>query len=146
MKIREAGSRLAFAVGDMDEARKFFESVLGAEFGPVEDVSEFQFRYRPFRLGGMSMQLMEPYDPESVISHFLMKRGHGFHHLSIEVDDLDAAVAELGERGIRVASRHEYDEPHEGRRWSDAFIHPSDACGVLVQLVQRRGSGDESNS
>ena len=146
MKIREAGSRLAFAVGDMDEARKFFESVLGAEFGPVEDVSEFQFRYRPFQLGGVSMQLMEPYDPASVISHFLMKRGHGFHHLSIEVDDLEAAVAELGERGIRVVSRHDYAEPHEGRRWTDAFIHPSDACGVLVQLVHTRESGDEPKS
>ena len=68
--------------------------MLGAEVRlGTENVKEFHFEYQPFRLGGADMQLMSPYDPSSVVSHFLMKRGQGFHHVTLEVDDLDDAVA-----------------------------------------------------
>lgn len=137
MKLTGGSSRIAFAVGDLDEARHFFEDTLGAEFDEVEDVREFQFRYQPFRLGGAEMQLMSAYAPESVIAHYVMKHGPGFHHLTLEVDDLDAVVRELEAKNVRIASRHRYEEPHEGQHWKDAFIHPRDAFGVLVQLVER---------
>lgn len=137
MKIIDQKSRIAFAVGDLDKARSFFQDVLGAEFESPQDVREFHFKYQPFRLGGTHMQLISPYDPTSVVSHFLMKRGQGFHHVTLEVENLDEAVQELEAKGITIASRHTYEEPLEGRRWKDAFIHPQDALGVLVQLVQR---------
>lgn len=137
MNVIDEKSRVAFAVGDLDEARAFFQDVLGAEFGSVQDVEEFQFKYQPFRLGGAEMQLMCPYDPSSVVSHFLMKRGQGFHHVTLAVEDLDDAVAELEAKGVKIASRHRYRQRLEGGSWTDAFIHPQDAFGVLVQLVQR---------
>lgn len=139
MNIIDKKTRLAFAVGDLDKARAFFQDVLGAEFDAVESVNEFHFDYQPFRLGGAPMQLMSPTEPSSVVSHFLMKRGQGFHHVTFEVDDLDDAISELEAKGVRVASRHTYQEPLEGTTWKDAFIHPKDAFGVLVQLVQRTG-------
>lgn len=138
MNVIDQRSRIAFAVGDLEKARAFFEDVLGAEFGDEQDVKEFQFKYQPFRLGGAEMQLMSPYDPSSVVSHFLMKRGQGFHHVTLEVENVDDAVRELEAKGIHVASRHEYQEELEGRSWKDAFIHPRDAFGVLVQLIQRK--------
>ncbi len=137
MNVIDTKTRVAFAVGDLDSAREFFQDVLGAEFDPVQNVKEFHFRYQPFRLGGSEMQLMCPYDPSSVISHFLMKRGQGFHHVTLEVEDLDEAVRELAAKGVNVASRHRYQEELEGSSWKDAFIHPRDAFGVLVQLIQK---------
>ena len=137
MKVIDSKTRTAFAVGDLEQARAFFQDVLGAEFDSVEDVKEFQFKYQPFRLGGAEMQLMCPYDPASVVSHFLMKRGQGFHHVTIEVEDVDEAVRELEAKGVNVASRHNYQEELEGSSWKDAFIHPKDAFGVLVQLIQK---------
>lgn len=137
MNVIDTKTRVAFAVGDLDSAREFFQDVLGAEFDSVQDVEEFHFRYQPFRLGGNEMQLMCPNDPSSVISHFLMKRGQGFHHLTFEVEDLDEAVRELEAKGVKVASRHRYEEELEGSSWKDAFIHPQDAFGVLVQLIQK---------
>ena len=137
MNVIDTKTRIAFAVGDLDQARAFFQDVLGAEFDSVQDVEEFQFKYQPFRLGGTNMQLMCPYDPSSVVSHFLMKRGQGFHHVTIVVEDVDEAVRELEAKGVGVASRHRYREPLEGSSWKDAFIHPRDAFGVLVQLIQK---------
>lgn len=137
MNVIDRKARIAFAVGDLDKARSFFQDVLGAEFGSSQDVEEFKFKYQPFRLGGAEMQLMCPYDPSSVVSHFLMKRGQGFHHITLEVEDLDRAIEELEEKGVTVASHHRYGEQLEGASWKDAFIHPRDAFGVLVQLIQK---------
>lgn len=138
MSIIKKFDRISFAVGDLDKTRSFFEDVLGAEFGVIEELEEFKFRSQPFTLGGAPMQLVSPYDPTSVISHFLMKRGQGFHHIAFEVDDLDAAVESLEKKGVAVVSRHDYSPPREGHRVREAFIHPEDAPDILVQLVEKR--------
>jgi methylmalonyl-CoA/ethylmalonyl-CoA epimerase len=143
MNVIDKKTRVAFAVGDLEKARAFFEDVLGARFDPVQDVKEFHFEYQPFRVGGTEMQLMSPYDQSSVVSHFLMNRGQGFHHVTFEVADLDGAVRELEAKGIRIASRHAYEEPLEGSSWKDAFIHPRDAFGVLIQLIQKTQKSEE---
>jgi methylmalonyl-CoA/ethylmalonyl-CoA epimerase len=130
--------RISFAVGDLDKARAFFEQALGAEFGDVEDVAEFKFKSQPFTLGGQTLQLVSPYETTSAISHFLMKRGPGFHHVTFEVADLDEVVAGLEAKGIAVASRHDYAEPREGLRMREAFVHPEDTPDLLVQLVEKK--------
>lgn len=131
--------RISFAVGDLDEARSFFEKAFDAEFREVEDVKEFKFRSQLFTLGGATLQLVSPYDTTSALSHFLMKHGPGFHHVTFEVDDLDGAVAELEAKGVAVASRHDYAEPREGRRVREAFLHPESTPNLLIQLVERSG-------
>ena len=138
MSIIQSVSRISFAVGDLDKARAFFENVLGATFGPIEVVEDFHFRYQPFMLGGVEMQLLCPMDPQSVISRFLMKRQQGFHHVTCDVRDLDEAIAELKAKGIDVTSRHDYQKTFEGYRIREAFIHPKDAFGILFHLVERK--------
>lgn len=128
---------VSFAVGDLDEARAFFEQALGAEFGDVVDVAEFKFKSQAFTLGGQALQLVSPTDSTSVISHFLMKRGAGFHHVTFEVDDLDDVVAGLEAKGIAIASRHDYQEPRVGRRLREVFVHPENTPDLLIQLVER---------
>lgn len=132
--------RIAFAVGDLDEARRFMEDVLGGVAGPVDDVREFKFRYQTFELGGQQLELLCPYDPSSVLSHFLMKQSQGFHHLSCEVDSLDDAISELEAKGLEVVSRHRYEEILEGFQWEGAFLHPKDAFGILIHLVQKKAA------
>ena len=140
MSFVKAVDRVAIAVHDLERARSFFENVFGARFEPVEDVEDMKFRYLPFSVGGSKMELLCPYDPSSVIARFLEKRGEGVHHVSFEVDDLDAAIAELKKKGIDIAYRHHYapEVTFEGYHWEEAFIHPKDAFGVLIHILQKR--------
>ncbi len=143
MEFVKAVDRVAIAVGDLEKARDFFEKAFGARFEPVEDVRDMKFRYQPFTVGGFKMELLCPYDSSSVIAKFLENRGEGVHHISFEVEDLDAAIAELKDKGIGIAYRHRY-APHvnfEGFHWEEAFIHPKDAFGVLIHIAQKRKVG-----
>ncbi|HSF20164.1 MAG TPA: VOC family protein [Vicinamibacteria bacterium] len=134
MGIVKRVDRVAFAVGDLDAAREFFGNVLGADFGPVQDVEAFKFRCQPFELGSYRMELVAPYDATSPLSHFLMKHSQGFHHLTCEVEDIHEAVKALEQRGIEVTSRKHHDD--EGIPKEEVFIEPRHAFGVLIQLVQ----------
>jgi methylmalonyl-CoA/ethylmalonyl-CoA epimerase len=140
MDFIKAVDRVAIAVGDLDQARSFYENAFGARFEPVEDVQDMKFRYQPFSVGGFKMELLCPYDSSSVIAKFLEKRGQGVHHISFEVEDLDVAIAELKDKGIEIAYRHHYapDVTFEGFHWEEAFIHPKDAFGVLIHIAQKR--------
>lgn len=140
MSFVKAIERVAIAVRDLDRARKFFQEVFGARFEPIEDVKDMKFRYQPFTLAGSKMELLCPYDPSSVIARFLENRGEGVHHVTFEVEDVDAAIAELESKGVSIAYRHRYaaDVHFEGYHWDEAFVHPKDAFGVLIHLAQKR--------
>lgn len=140
MSFVKSMERVAIAVNDLERARSFFETVFGASFEPIEDIKDMKFRYQPFTVGGSRLELLCPYDPSSTVARFLEKRGEGVHHISFEVDDLDAAIAELKEKGVEIAYRHHYapDVTFEGYHWEEAFIHPKDAFGVLIHILQKR--------
>lgn len=133
--------RIALAVADLDEAQRFFEGWFEAEFEPEEHIETMGIRYRPFTIGDSRMELLQPTRDDSPVAKFLASRGGpGIHHLTLEVDDLDAAIEALARRGGRIASRHEYQEGEtfEGYRWREAFVHPRDAFGVLIHLAEKR--------
>jgi len=133
--------RLALAVPDLDEAQAFFEGWFGAEFQPEEHIEDMGIRYRPFRLGESTLELLQSTRADSPVARFLDAHGGpGVHHITFEVDDLDAAVAELERRGGRVTSRHSYPPgvTFEGHVWREAFVHPRDAFGVLIHLAEKR--------
>jgi methylmalonyl-CoA/ethylmalonyl-CoA epimerase len=135
--------RVAIAVRSLDRARAFFERHFGAEFGPVEDVAVDGYRYIPFRIGGFTLELLEPYDPGSPIARFLERRGEGLYQISFTVDDVDAAAATLRAEGLTVLGPRTYatDVVLEGCRWKEAFVHPKDAHGVLIFLGERTPVG-----
>ena len=139
MSFVKAVDRVAIAVRDLEKARKFFGDVFGAGFEPEEDVTDMNFRYQPFTVGGFKMELLCPYDSESVIARFLENRGEGVHHISFETEDLDEAIAELKAKGIEIAYRHRYapEVTFEGCHWDEAFVHPKDAFGVLIHIAQK---------
>ncbi|MBW8012400.1 MAG: VOC family protein [Chloroflexi bacterium] len=133
--------RIALAVPDIDTAQDFFESWFGAIFEPEEYIEDMGIRYRPFTVGDSRMELLNPTHEDSPVAKFLKSNnGPGVHHITFEVEDLDAALEELEKRGGRIASRHTYKEDvtFEGFVWREAFIHPKDAFGVLIHLAEKK--------
>ena len=91
-------------------------------------------------VGSAQIQLMSPLDETSVIAKFLGKRGPGLQQLAYRVSDIDALSARLRADGVRLL----YDVPRRGTENSRInFIHPKDAGGVLVELVEAAADGHE---
>ncbi len=133
--------RVALAVPNLEKAQTFFENWFGANFQPEELIEDMGIRYRPFQIGDDQMELLEPTRDDSPVARFLKSNGGpGVHHITFEVDDLDAAIAELEQRGGRIAYRHTYGEgvTFEGKVWREAFVHPKDAFGVLIHLAEKK--------
>jgi methylmalonyl-CoA epimerase len=79
--------------------------------------------------------LLEATADDSPIAKYLGKRGPGLHHVALRVDDIRAALAELKSRGVRLID----EAPRPGAHGAlVAFVHPSSAHGVLVELIQRK--------
>lgn len=123
------------AVRDLDEAVAFYESTFGMRLVHRE-VNEEQGVVEAMLAVGDStscLQLLAPLTKESTIAAFIDKKGVGIQQMAYRVDDLDEVCATLTERGVRLL----YPEPKRGTAGSRInFIHPKDAGGVLVELVE----------
>jgi methylmalonyl-CoA/ethylmalonyl-CoA epimerase len=129
---------IGIAVSNLDEALAFYRDALGLEIEAPEDVASQKVRAHFISLDnsserGASLELLEATDPSSPIAKYLEKRGPGLHHITLRVDDITAALAQLKARGVRLLD----EAPRPGAHGSlVAFIHPSSAHGVLVELKQ----------
>ena len=124
---------IGIAVGDLDQSLAFFKDALGLELDAPEDVPAQRVRAHFLQAGEAAIELVEPTSDDSPIAKFITKRGAGIHHLALRVDDIVAALAELKAKGVRLID----EVPRPGAHNSlVAFIHPSSAHGVLVELKQ----------
>jgi methylmalonyl-CoA/ethylmalonyl-CoA epimerase len=128
------------AVADLDEAVAFYRDAYGMQVLHEETNEEQGVREAMVGVGdsGSCIQLLAPLSPESTIAKFLARSGPGMQQLAFRVDDIDEVSSVLRERGLRLL----YDAPKRGTSNSRVnFIHPKDAGGVLVELVEpARGS------
>lgn len=123
------------AVADVDEALAFYREALGLEVTGVETVASQQVRARFVAAGGAALELLEATADTSPIARFVARRGPGLHHVTLRVDDLAAALARLRAHGARLID----ETPRAGAEGAlVAFVHPSSAHGVLVELKQER--------
>jgi len=126
---------VGIAVADLDEAIDFYARVFGLrcvhqETNTDQGVREAMLALDP---GGAMIQLLAPTSPDSPIAKFLDRSGPGIQQLAYTVDDVEAAAAALRAQGLRVL----FDEPRTGTAGSRVnFVHPKDAGGVLVELVE----------
>jgi methylmalonyl-CoA/ethylmalonyl-CoA epimerase len=129
MKINHLG----IATKGIDEALKFWGDALGLENIHTEVVEDQKVRVAMLPIGESRIELLEPTSDDSPISKFLDKRGGGIHHIAVEVDDIEAALARLKSQGMRLID----ETPRVGAEGSlVAFVHPSSSGGVLLELVQ----------
>jgi len=124
---------VGIAVTDLDASLSFFRDALGLHVDPPEDVSSQRVRAQFVATGASSLELLQATAPDSPIAKFLARRGPGLHHITLKVDDIRAALTQLKQRNVRLID----DEPRAGAEGASvAFIHPSSAQGVLVELKQ----------
>ncbi len=128
---------IGVAVADLHEALAFYRDVLGLEIGPAEEVASQRVRATFVPVGDATIELLEATAPDSAIARFVARRGPGLHHITLRVDDIEAALSTLKARGARLID----ETPRPGAHGSlVAFVHPSSAHGVLVELVQVAGA------
>jgi methylmalonyl-CoA/ethylmalonyl-CoA epimerase len=126
---------VGIAVADLDQAAEFYERVFGMRVVHEEVNEEQGVREAMLAVGdsGDRVQLLAPLRPDSAIAKFLDRAGPGIQQLAYRVDDVRAVAAQLRAAGLRVL----YDEPRRGPAGSLVnFVHPKDAGGVLIELVQ----------
>jgi len=131
--VKATLDHIGIAVANLDEALAFYRDALGLEIEPAEEVASQRVRAHFVPVGGTALELLEGTAPDSPISKFVEKRGPGLHHITLRVDDIHAALAALKARGARLID----ETPRPGAHGAlVAFIHPSAAHGVLIELKQ----------
>jgi len=131
--MRVTLDHVGIAVKNLEEALAFFRDGLGLHVEVPEEVASQRIRAHFIPAGQAALELLESTSGDSVIARYVEKRGPGLHHITLRVDDVHAALDHLRARGVRLVD----EQPRPGAEGAMvAFIHPSAAHGVLVELKQ----------
>ena len=125
---------LGIAVDSIEQAKKLFHDILGLKFEGAETVEEQKVTTAFFPVGDSEVELLESTAPDGPIAKYLEKRGEGIQHIAFRVDNLEEALAELKDKGIRLID----ERPRKGAGGAKiAFLHPKSTHGVLIELSER---------
>jgi methylmalonyl-CoA/ethylmalonyl-CoA epimerase len=123
---------ISIAVSDLEKAKKFFLDGLGGRELFCAPSPSQKFRWTTIELGtSCLLELIDPVGEDGFLHRFIQTHGEGLHHITVQVNDIQEALRTLEERGIPTFG---FCEPLPG--WKEAFVHPKDAFGVLLQLAQ----------
>ena len=131
---------VGIAVRDLDATIEFYRRTFGMDVVHEETNEDQGVREAMLAVGdsGSCIQLLAPLSEDSPIGKFLAKNGEGIQQMAYGVDDIDAFSAHLREAGVRLL----YDTPKRGTANSRInFVHPKDAGGVLIELVEAAADG-----
>jgi methylmalonyl-CoA/ethylmalonyl-CoA epimerase len=132
---------IGIAVKDLTAALAFYRDALGLEIEAPEEVASQRVRAHFVPVGEAKLELLEATAADSPIAKYVDKRGPGLHHITLRVDDIEAALAQLKAHGAKLIDEH----PRPGAEGSlVAFVHPASAHGVLVELKQVAGAEPHS--
>lgn len=132
MKI-ERVDHIGIAVPSLDAAQPFWEHSLGLRFHGREVVADQQVTVAMGEAGETHIELLEPTDPASPIARFLEKNRPGIHHIALQVDNLEKALARLQAEGATLIDL----VPRQGAGGKRiAFVHPKSTSGVLLELCE----------
>jgi methylmalonyl-CoA/ethylmalonyl-CoA epimerase len=137
LKIKKI-DHVAVCVADIDQAAERWQKVFGLAPREREVVESQKTEAMLLPIGETSLELISPRGNEG-LARFLEKRGPGLHHLAIEVEGIEAAIALLASLGVPMIDQ----VPRRGARGHKvAFVHPKATGGVLVELVEPGGGGE----
>ena len=129
----ERVDHIGIAVENLADAVAVWEETLGLKVDEYETVEEQRVRVAKLEGGDDVIELLEPTDDESPIAKFLAKRGPGIHHICLAVDDIEATLARVKEKGLRLID----ETPCIGAGGARiAFVHPKSTSGVLIELSE----------
>jgi methylmalonyl-CoA/ethylmalonyl-CoA epimerase len=124
---------IAVVVDDIDTSLTFWRDALGMDMTHLEEVKEQESIVAFLPTGGSEVELVKPTTETSGVAKYLAKRGPGMHHICLEVDNLEEMLADMKAKGVKLIN----ETPTIGAGGKKiAFIHPSSANGVLVELYQ----------
>ncbi len=119
----------------MAAAKKYYEEVLGLSCYAVEEVKDQQVRTAFFKAGQTKIELLESTSPDGPVAKFIEKKGEGIHHIAFAVKNIEKALLETAEKGVRLIDR----QPRKGAEGLDiAFLHPKSTFGVLTELCENK--------
>jgi len=126
---------IGVAVSNLEEALKIYTDVLGLKLHGTEVVEEQKVRVAFMPVGDTEIELLESTDPEGPIAKFIEKRGEGIQHIAFRVDDIEEALEQMRQQGVRLID----EKPRYGAGGARiAFLHPKATGGVLVELCERK--------
>ena len=124
---------IAIAVKSLDEALSVYESLFGLKPSHIETVPDQGVKAALIPIGDGELELLEPIDPEGGVAKFIERRGEGFHHICLEVDNVDEELRSLAARGFDLIDK----AGRKGLAGKVGFIHPRAAAGVLIELAEK---------
>ncbi len=133
MKIKHI-DHIGIAVKSIEQAGRFYTEVLGLPLHATETVAEQKVTVAFIPITDSEVELLESTDPDGPVAKYIESRGEGIQHIAYRVENIDEALAELKEKGIRLID----SEARKGAGGARiAFIHPKETNGVLVELCER---------
>jgi len=125
---------IGVAAKGIDESVKFYTDILGLKLAGTEEVVEQKVRTAFLPVGESELEVLESTAPDGPVARYIDKNGEGIQHIALRVDDIEAALAELKEKGVRLID----EVPRRGAGGTKiAFLHPKATGGVLLELCQR---------
>ncbi len=125
---------IGIAVTSIEEARKYYEDVLGLECYSIEEVVDQKVKTAFFKIGQTKIELLEATSPESAVAKFIEKNGPGIHHIAYAVEDVNVALKEAEEKGISLIDK-------AGRSGAEGltigFLHPKTTGKVLTEFCSK---------
>lgn len=126
-------NHIAIVVDDLDQSLTFWRDALGLPLARTENNEDEGVAIGFLPVGDTEIELLQPTDPNNGIGRYLAKNGGGMHHICLEVDDIQAMMAQLSEKNIELIN----DSPKQrddGIKY--CFLHPRSTGGVLVELYE----------
>jgi methylmalonyl-CoA/ethylmalonyl-CoA epimerase len=125
---------IGIAVKNLDETLKFYEDVMGIKCTSKEEVEEQKVRVAFLPIGDSEVELLESTTEDGPIARFIEKKGEGIQHIAFKVDNIEEAIKDLQEKGVRLID----EKPRYGAGGARiAFLHPKSTSGVLIEISER---------
>lgn len=125
---------IGVAVKNLDEALKFYEDILGMKCHGTETIEEQKVKVAFLPIGDTEVELLESTEEDGPIAKYIEKRGEGIQHIAFRVDDIEKAIAEMKEKGMRMID----EKSRYGAGGAKiAFVHPKSTHGILLELCER---------
>ena len=128
---------IGIAVESLEVAIPYYEKVLGLKCYSIEEVADQKVKTAFFKIGQTKIELLESTSPDGPIGKFIEKKGQGVHHIAFAVDDVNKALTEVEEAGVRLVDK-------KGRKGAEGlnigFLHPKSTLGVLTELCDNKSN------